>query len=163
MASYNKIIFGGNVVSDPVSKPMGNSTLATFSVASNRKRKDAEGNVKEEVCFLEVEAWGKQADICVKYLHRGEPVMIEGRLKQSTWDDKNGGGKRSKHSLICEDIILLAPPKDASVKDTSIKKEPKPEDRIKAKIDMIRDAGFQVTRIDSTPIKPKLEVDDLPF
>lgn len=168
MPSFNKIIFGGHLTGDPVVKPLGNSNLASFSLANNRRRTDASGNVKEEVCFLEVEAWGKQADVCAKYLHKGEPVLIEGRLKQSTWEDKNGGGKRSKHILLCEDIVLMTPPAKQAEGAAPVQREvqtfAKPvQTQPKSKIDMIRDAGFGIKRIDSQPAAPKEEIDDLPF
>lgn len=168
MPSYNKIIFGGHLTGDPVVKPLGNSNLASFSLANNRRRTDASGNVKEEVCFLEVEAWGKQADVCVKYLHKGEPVLIEGRLKQSTWEDKNGGGKRSKHILLCEDIVLMTNPVKQAEVSAPVQREVQTFDKPvhtppKSKIDMIRDAGFGIKRIDSQPVAPKEDIDDLPF
>lgn len=162
--TFNKLIFGGNLTGDPVIKPMGNGKLALFSLGSNRRRKDAEGNVKEEVCFIEVEAWGKQADICAQYLHKGESVLIEGRLRQSMWDDKNGGGKRSKHTLLCEEIVLLNPPKKSEsttpVSPTQVSPTP-----VKSKIEMIRDAGFGIKRIDAqqVPTKPLEDIEDLPF
>lgn len=168
MPSFNKIIFGGHLTGDPVVKPLGNSNLASFSLANNRRRTDASGNVKEEVCFLEVEAWGKQADVCAKYLHKGEPVLIEGRLKQSTWEDKNGGGKRSKHVLLCEDIVLMTPPTKQPDSAAPARRESQTftnsaHSQPKSKIDMIRDAGFDIKRIDSRPVTPKEDIEDLPF
>jgi len=161
---FNKLIFGGRLVADPVVKPVGNGNLAIFTLVNNRERKDSEGNVKEETCFIEVEAWGKQADICAKYLHKSESVLIEGRLKQSVWDDKNGGGKRSKHILSCEEIVLLNPPSTVQsptqvsptqvsptqVSPTQVSQTAQPIP--KSKIDMIRDAGFGIKRIDSQPL-----------
>jgi single-strand DNA-binding protein len=108
MASYNKVILLGNLCRDPELRitPKG-SSIAQISLAVNRKWKDDAGQQKEEVTFIDCEAWGKQADTIAKYLTKGRPLFIEGRLKLDTWEDKNGGGKRSKLKVVIESFQFV--------------------------------------------------------
>lgn len=164
MLNYNKVIYGGHVTADPVIKPVGSGNVANFTVAANYKRKKQDGTAIEEVCFLEVEAWGNKADIASRFLKKGSQVMVEGRLKQSNWEDKSGN-KRSKLSLNCEEIILMGD------KDTSARpNNPAPNTMTPGAktIAMIKGAGFEVTkaenrRIDDSSGKAKEVIDDLPF
>ena len=171
MLNFNKVIFGGRVTADPIVKPVGSGSVANFTVAANYKRKKQDGTAIEEVCFLEVEAWGNKSDIAARFLHKGSEVMVEGRLKQSNWEDKTGN-KRSKLSLNCDEIILMGGngEKDTSVKDTIEKPKPMSgaKDTSVKTIAMIKGAGFEVTRaetrrIDDPDPKNKEVIDDLPF
>jgi single-strand DNA-binding protein len=106
MSSFNKVIFMGHLTADPVAKTVGESALAQFTVAANRKSKRKDGTVIEDACFLDVEAWGQQSEIVTKYLNKGNSVLIEGRLRQANWQAKDGTN-RSKILLVCENIVLL--------------------------------------------------------
>jgi len=86
--------------------------VASFSVASSDKYKTADGEKKEETCFINCTVWGKLGEICNQYLRKGSQVYIEGRLKLDSWTDQNGG-KRSKHGVVVENMTMLGNKDDA--------------------------------------------------
>lgn len=103
MASYNKVIMMGNLTRDPQLKYLPNQTpLVEFGLASNRRFKMANGEDREEVCFVDCTAFGKQAEVINQYFTKGKPIFIDGRLKYDSWEDKQGGGKRSKLSIVID-------------------------------------------------------------
>ncbi len=107
MASFNKVILLGNLTRDPEVKntPSG-VTVANFGLAVNRKYKQGE-ETKEEVSFIDIVVFGKQATNCGQYLHRGDSVMIDGRLQQRRWEDKETGQKRSKIDVVAESVNFM--------------------------------------------------------
>jgi len=96
----------GNVTSDPVLKAVGENSVCNFSLAVNRKSKSKTGAVIDETCFIEVNVWNKQAQLVKQYVSKGDPILVEGRLKQDNWLDKEGN-KRSKHSIIADSVVFL--------------------------------------------------------
>jgi single-strand DNA-binding protein len=102
MASYNKVILMGNLTRDPDLRttPKG-SQVAQFGLAVNRNYRNAEGNTVDETTFVDIEAFGKQAEVIGKYLSKGRPIFVEGRLKLDQWESKEGE-KRSKLKVILE-------------------------------------------------------------
>lgn len=105
MPNFNKVIMMGHLTRDVEMKYLESGTaLAKFGLAVSRKYKSGE-TTKEEVCFIDCEAWGKLAEICEKYLDKGSPVLIEGRLKHDRWE--NEGQKRSKHGIVVEKLEFL--------------------------------------------------------
>ena len=102
MASFNKVILMGNLTRDPQMKYLPSQTaVVEFGVACNRRYKTAQGEAKEEVTFVDCTSFGKQAEVINQYFTKGKPIFIEGRLKYDSWEDKQGGGKRSsKLALI---------------------------------------------------------------
>jgi len=97
MPSYNKVILMGNLTRDPELKylPSG-AAVANFGLAINRQYTDREsGEKREEVCFVEIETWERQAENCNQYLSKGSLVLVDGRLKYDTWETDEGQ-KRSK-------------------------------------------------------------------
>ena len=108
MASFNKVILLGNLTRDPQMKYLPSQTPVTeFGLACNRKFKTASGEQREEVTFVDCTAFGRQAEVLNQYCTKGRPLFIEGRLKYDTWEDKNGGGKRSKLTVVIENFQLL--------------------------------------------------------
>lgn len=108
MASYNKTTIVGNLSRDPeVRYTQKGTAIASFALAVNRKWKDESGETKEEVSFIDCTAFGRTAENIGQYTKKGHSLMVDGRLKQETWDDKNGGGKRSKLVVIVEAMVLL--------------------------------------------------------
>ncbi|MGA2499547.1 MAG: single-stranded DNA-binding protein [Tepidisphaeraceae bacterium] len=108
MASFNRVLLLGNLTRDPVLRYLPNQTaVADFGLACNRKFRTASGEDKEEVLFVDCTAWGKQAEVINQYCQKGRPLFIEGRLKLDQWEDKNGGGKRSKLTVVIENFQLL--------------------------------------------------------
>lgn len=112
MASLNKVYLIGNLTRDPDLRgtPSG-SSVCTIGLAVNR-RYTVNGQERDETVFIDVEVWGKTADACGRNLSRGSSVMIEGRLKLDQWEDRNGGGKRSKLAVAAENVQFLSPRKD---------------------------------------------------
>lgn len=108
MASYNRIVMVGNLTRDPELRPVGASTsVCRMSLASNRQFKNRQtGADTQEVCYVDIDVWGAQAESCHKYLKKGRPVLIEGRLKFDTWQDQQGA-TRSKHSIVAERVVFL--------------------------------------------------------
>jgi single-strand DNA-binding protein len=108
MNGFNKVMLMGNVTRDPQLKYLPSQTpVAEFGLACNRRFKTAQGEDKEETLFVDVTAFGKQAETIHQYVQKGKGLFVEGRLKYDTWDDKNGGGKRSKISVIVENFQFL--------------------------------------------------------
>jgi len=110
MASYNRVILVGNLTRDPQLRyiPSTQTPVAEFGIATNRRWRGPNGEDREETCFIDCAAFGKQAEIINQYCRKGSPLLVEGRLKLDTWEDKQGGGKRSKHRVVVENFQLLS-------------------------------------------------------
>ena len=108
MASFNKVILAGNLTRDPELRytPKG-TAIARLGIACNRKWKSETGELKEEVTFVDVDAFGKQAETIGQYLKKGRPILIEGRLKLDQWEDKQSGQKKSKLGVVLESFQFL--------------------------------------------------------
>ena len=110
--NLNKVIIIGNLIKNPELKDVGNTQVCKLSLAINRKFKDRNDKLIDEVCFIDVNAWGHTALFCSKYLSKGKPVIIEGRLKQETWE--RDGKVNSKHIIIAESVDFLPRIKEES-------------------------------------------------
>ncbi len=108
MASYNKVVLLGNLTRDPELRytPKG-SAVARLGLAVNRSYKTESGETMEEVTFIDIDAWGKQAELIAQYLRKGNPLFVEGRLKLDQWDDKNSGQKVSKLRVVMENFQFI--------------------------------------------------------
>lgn len=107
MPSYNKVMLMGNLTRDPeLKRTSADMAVVQIGLAINRKYKDKNGDQKEEVTFVDCEAWGKTAETMAKYLARGRPVFIEGRLKLDQWQD-NDGNNRSKLKVVVESFQFI--------------------------------------------------------
>lgn len=109
MANLNKVLLMGNITRDIELKytPSG-LAVAKIGLAVNRKFRDTKTNeLREEVTFVDVEMWGKQAETAHQYLAKGRPVYIEGRLKMDSWDDKTTGKKVYKMKVVCENFQFI--------------------------------------------------------
>lgn len=115
MANYNKVILVGNLTRDPQYKvlPSSQMPVADFGLAVNHKFTTKSGENREEVLFIDCTAFGKQADTINKWCRKGKPLLVEGRLKLDTWEDKQGGGKRSKHTIVIDNFQFLGGRDDA--------------------------------------------------
>ena len=109
MASFNRVLLMGNLTRDPQIKyiPGSNTAVAEFGLATNRKFRTANGEDREEVTFVDVTAFGKQAEVINQYMTKGKPIFIEGRLTLYHGEDKNGGGKRSKLTVVVENFQFV--------------------------------------------------------
>ena len=107
MANFNKVIVAANLVSDPELKTVGDSNVVRFRVAINRKFTTKSGEKKEESTYIDCEMWGPRAAIISEYLAKGDPILIEGHLKQESWDTKDGE-KRSKIIVSIQDFEFMS-------------------------------------------------------
>src|SRR5688572_19374498 len=108
MANYNKVILVGNLTRDPQMKYLPSQmAVVDFGLAVNHRYKTKSGEDREEVCFIDCSAFGRGAEVINQYCRKGRPLLVEGRLKFDTWEDKQGGGKRSKHTIVVDNFQLL--------------------------------------------------------
>jgi single-strand DNA-binding protein len=112
MANLNIVILAGNLTRDPELRytPSG-MAVAKLGLAVNRRFKDQKsGELREEVTFVDIDVFGKQAETASQYLTKGRPVLVEGRLRLDQWDDKQSGQKRSKLKVVGNRLQFLGPP-----------------------------------------------------
>ena len=107
MANFNKVLLIGNLTKDPELRytPQG-TAVVNLRLAVNRRFKDRNQELKEETCFVTAVVWDKQAETCNQYLHKGSPVLIEGRLQSRSWED-NTGQKRYVIEVRAERVQFL--------------------------------------------------------
>jgi single-strand DNA-binding protein len=108
MASYNRVVLVGNLTRDPEYKQLpSGQAVCRLGLAVNRSFKNKQsGTAIQEVCYIDIDVWGAQAESCNQYLKKGRPVLVEGRLKFDTWQDQQGG-TRSKHSVVADRVVFL--------------------------------------------------------
>ncbi len=108
MASFNRVILAGNLTRDPELRytPKG-TAVARIGLALNRTWKSETGETKEEVTFVDVEAFGRQAEVIGQYMKKGRPFLVEGRLKLDQWEDKNTHQKQSKLKVVLESFSFI--------------------------------------------------------
>ena len=108
MANFNKVILAGNLTRDPELRytPKG-TAVAKIGMAINRTWKNETGESKEEVTFVDVEAWGRQAEVIAQYMKKGRPFLVEGRLKLDQWEDKTTHQKVSKLKVVLESFSFI--------------------------------------------------------
>ena len=108
MASFNQVILMGNLTRDPQLKYLPSQTpVAEFGLACSRKFKGQNGEDREDVVFVDCSAFAKTAELIQQYFTKGKPIFIQGRLKFDSWEDKQGGGKRSKLSVVVENFQFI--------------------------------------------------------
>ena len=108
MASFNRVILAGNLTRDPELRytPKG-VAIAKITLAINRTWKSETGETKEEVTFVDVDAFGRQAEVIAQYMKKGRPLLVEGRLKLDQWEDKNTHQKQSKLKVVLEGFSFI--------------------------------------------------------
>lgn len=112
--SFNKSIVMGNICQDIEFRNVGETSVTTLRLASNeRYRSKSTGDMVDDPMYIDVEVWGRQAEIANQYLTKGMPVLIEGKIKQDSWE--KDGQKFSKHKIRCENLTLL--PRNSKVED----------------------------------------------
>jgi single-strand DNA-binding protein len=112
MASYNKVILLGNLTRVPELRHITSGMAVTdIGLAVNDVRKGTNGEKIEEVTFVDITLWGRNAEIAAEYLTKGSPVLVEGRLKLDTWDAD--GQKRSKLKVVGEKLQLVGSRNDS--------------------------------------------------
>ena len=104
----NHVTLIGHLGRDPeIRTTQSGQTVANFSVATNRRWTDRDGNRQEETEWHYVVCWGRQAEVAGQYLTRGKLVSVEGRLQTRSWDDQQSGQKRYRTEVICRNFQML--------------------------------------------------------
>lgn len=182
MAGFNRVVLVGNLTRDPEYKQLtSGQAVCRLGLAVNRQYKNRQsGEFVQEVCFIDIDVWGAQAESCRQYLQKGRQVLIEGRLKLDTWEDQNGQS-RSKHSVVADRVVFLSAGASDEVSDLATAQAPQSDlekelmdqlDQIKAREDQkVKPAKKKAERKEETST-PSGEVDfkdeqpftdDLPF
>ncbi len=126
--NLNKVTLAGRLTRDPEVKVITNNrTVANMGVAINRKWKDKDGTAKEEVTFIDVAAWGKTAEFCGQFLHKGSGVYIEGHLKMDAWKTTDGQARQMLKVEATNVLFTDAKPAEAAPK-RSVTSAPDPFD-----------------------------------
>ena len=109
MANINRVTITGNLTRDPDLRALPSGmAVCELGVAVNHRRKDqATDQWIEEPNYFNVVVFGSQGENCAQYLSKGRPVAVDGRLRWSSWEDKNGGGKRSKVEIVAQTVQFL--------------------------------------------------------
>jgi single-strand DNA-binding protein len=171
MASYNKVLLMGNLTRDPQLKYLPNQTaVVEFGVACNRKYKTQSGEQREEVTFVDCSAFARTAEVINQYFTKGKPIFIEGRLKFDQWEDKQGGGKRSKLSVHVDNFQFIGG-KDggggggggADYGDEAPPQQSRPPQQRGGARPQVPPAGSQPAPEQPFPEEPQFKEDDIPF
>ena len=126
MASFNKVLIIGNLTRDPEVRhtPKG-TAVGDLGLAINTTYRTADGSDKEEVCYVDVVVWGRQAESCKDYLSKGSPVFIEGRLQLDQWETPDGA-KKSKLRVRAERVQFLGRFKPTGDRPTTTREHHQP-------------------------------------
>lgn len=119
MANFNRVVLMGNLTRDPEFKMAGDLAICKLGMAVNRKTKD-----REDVTFVDLTAFGRQAELINQYLTKGSPLFIEGRLSWSSWDAADGS-KRSKLEVIIENFQFMGGRPDGEAPAEEVVEAPK--------------------------------------
>jgi len=158
MANFNKVIMVGNLTRDPEYKEISSGqALCRLGLASNRQYRNRQtGNLVQEVCFIDIDVWGAQAESCRQYLQKGRAVLVEGRLKFESWQDNNGNN-RNKHTIVADRVVFLSQSISESTGETTsyAKKDPSSqlEKELLDQIDQIKEKASA----EETPKESKKE------
>jgi len=125
MANFNKVILVGNLTRDPQMRytPSG-TAVCDFGVAVNRQWKSHDGENKEDVCFIDVSAWGRTGEVIAEYKKKGDQILIEGRLQMQTWQGQDGQ-KRTKHVVVAEAVQFLGQRREGGGSDQGQSRPPR--------------------------------------
>jgi single-strand DNA-binding protein len=110
MPSFNQVVLVGNLTRDPELRyTPGGAAVCEFGLAVNRKWKNKQtGEDKEEVAFIDCVGWGRTAELLAEYVHKGDPLLVSGRLTQDRWEDQQTGKARSKIKVTVETMQFLS-------------------------------------------------------
>lgn len=149
MSNFNKVILAGNLTRDPELRYTPNgSAVGKIGLAINRTWRDQSGAKRTDTTFVDVDCFGKQAETISRYLRKGRPILIEGRLKLDSWEDKQSGQKRSRLGVVLEAFQFL----DSGNREAS---EDTPEETPPTEPSAHKTPAGQD--------RPKIDDDDVPF
>lgn len=110
MANYNRVILAGNLTRDPqLSYLPSNTPVCEFGLAVNRKWKAQTGEMREDTCYVDLRAFGRQAETLNQYMSKGKPLLVEGKLRFDQWEGKDGQ-RRSKLYVVVDTFQFLGAP-----------------------------------------------------
>lgn len=114
MRGFSKAIIAGNLTRDPeLRNTTSGRSVCSFAIAVNRTYRDANGEQKDEVSYIDCTAWAQTGETISKWLKKGSPILVSGRLQQRSWDDKATGAKRSRVEVVVEDFTFLGGGRDS--------------------------------------------------
>ncbi|MDR0693046.1 MAG: single-stranded DNA-binding protein [Puniceicoccales bacterium] len=162
MASFNKVILMGNLTRDPELRvTQQGMSICKFAVAVSRQAKMADGTMKEETAFIDIDAFGKQGEVIGKYFTKGRPILLEGRLRLDQWENQSGE-KRSKLGVVLENFQFVGTRADAeeggaALSQNVAESHQEPVDRL------VEDLS-QNKEIKNKPVYTNVQLDeDVPF
>lgn len=168
MPSYNKVMLIGNLTRDPEVRytPKG-SAVCDIGLAVNRVWNDEQGQKQEEVTFVDIVLWSKLAELAGKYLHKGRPVFIEGRLQMDSWEDKQTGQKRTRLRVVGEQMQFLGAPEGQEGRQESGEGRQRPAaptgSQRPPQRQRIQQGGQTRQAAHDEPMADGMEEDDIPF
>ena len=111
MMCMNKVMVAGNLTRDPVVRQTQSGfPVGSFGLAMNERYTTRQGAEREDVCFVEVEVWGKQAQTCGQYLRKGATAFVEGKLRSDQWEDRESGKRRNRLVVRADRVQFLPGP-----------------------------------------------------
>ncbi|MBM4144099.1 MAG: single-stranded DNA-binding protein [Lentisphaerae bacterium] len=158
MASLNKVFLAGNLTRDPEVRytPSG-TAVSDLGMAVNRKFRSANGEDREETCFVTVVVWARQAETCGQYLRKGSPILVEGRLQYDEWERE--GQKQSRLRVVAERVQFLGGRRSDEPPERREAAGPPPARRAAP----AREPAEEAPAIGDTEPPPPQDEDDLPF
>ena len=140
--SINQLVLMGRLTRDPETRTTtSGKTVTSFSVAVDRQGQD------DQADFFEVTAWEKTGELVQQYLSKGRRVLIQGRLRQESWDDKETGKKRSKVSVVANDVTFLDGPSGAGSSEDSPYAKAKSQDTEDVVVEPVDDKPIDLSEI----------------
>lgn len=113
MASFNKVFLMGNLTRDPELRQLASGqAVCTLRMAVSRPYRTASGESREDTLYVDVVAWGRQAETSNTYLRKGSSIFVEGSLRLEQWQDKTTGQSRQRHSVTAERVQFLNTPRN---------------------------------------------------
>ncbi len=162
MASFNRVFLLGNLTRDPELRytPKG-TAVVKLGLAVNRTWRDETGATKEEVTFVDVDAFGRQAETLAQYMRKGRPLFVEGRLRLDSWEDKQTNQKRSKLGVVLESFQFL----DFGGRQGDENGAAPRQSRPAAQVPVANGAAAAkpAAPVPPQPEEPPIEEDDVPF
>ena len=109
MRGFNRAIIAGNLTKDPdLRYTVNKRACARFGVAVNNKWKNSNGELQESTEYINVVVWGPMSENCGKYLKKGSPVLVEGRIQSSSYEARDGSGKRYMTEVNADNVVFLS-------------------------------------------------------
>ena len=151
MASFNKVILLGNLTRDPETRVTASGvTICKLGLATSRVYITKDGERREDTTFVDIDAFGKQAEVITKYMRKGRPLMVEGRLKLDQWESPEGQ-KRSKLGVVLENFQFVGGRDEEDSSSSNYEQNSPPKRETKS-----------VTEVDDSPNNDNFD-DDVPF